>query len=81
MLELHRLRLGLGLGLGRRGLKVRGLSHVFWAACGRAGTPHFPGPRDSSAGNGPAEVALGLTDQRMGWKAGCQMDTMDAQAC
>lgn len=71
-LELDTRRLGLGLGLGGKGPKVGGLSGGFWAASGRAGTPHFPGPRDSFAENGPAEVALGLTDQRPGGRAGCR---------
>ena len=38
--------------------------------CGLAGTPHFPGPRDSFAENSPAEVALGQTDQRTAGQAG-----------
>ena len=70
-LELDTCRLGLELGLGQRGPKVGGLSSGFWANCGCTGTPHFPGPRDSFAENGPAELSLWLTDQRMGGQVGC----------
>lgn len=69
-LELDTCRLGLELGLGQRGPKVGGLSSGFRANCGCAGTPHFPGPRDSFAENSPAEVALGQTDQRTAGQAG-----------
>ena len=79
-LELDTRRLGLGLGLEGKGPKVGGLSGGFWAASGRAGTPHFPGPRDSFAENGPAEVALGLTDQRPGGRAGCRTGAAAAPA-
>ena len=71
---------GWGWGLGGKGPKVGGLSGGFWAASGRAGTPHFPGPRDSFAENGPAEVALGLTDQRPGGRAGCRTGAAAAPA-
>ena len=79
-LDTRRLGLELGLGLGGRGLKVSELSGGFCCACGRSGTPHFPGPRDTFSENGPAEVALGLTDQRPGSQVGCQMGTVHVPA-
>ena len=79
-LDTRRLGLELGLGLGGRGLKVSELSGGFWCACGRSGTPHFPGPRDTFSENGPAEVALGLTDQRLGSQVGCRMGAVHAPA-
>ncbi|OZC05539.1 homeobox domain protein [Onchocerca flexuosa] len=79
-LELDTRRLGPGLGLGGRGPKVGGLSGGLCGAFGPAGAPHFPGPRDSFAENGPAELTLGLPDQRTGGQAGCRMGATEAPA-
>lgn len=78
--DTRRLGLALALGLGGRGPKVGGLRGGFGAACGRALTPHFPGPRDSFAENGPAELTLGLTDPRTGGQAGWRMGAAGAPA-
>ena len=51
--------------------ELGGPSGGLWAAFGFAGTPHFPGPRDSFAENGPAELTLDLTNQRTGSQVGC----------
>ena len=80
-LELDTRQLRPGLVLGGRGPKVGGLSGGLCAACVRAGAPHFPGPRGSLAENGPAELALGLPDQRTGGQAGWRMGAAEAPAC
>ena len=69
-----------GAGAWGEGPKVSGPSGGFEAACGHAGTPHFPGSRDSFAENSPAGASLGLTDQRLGSKAGFRMGTTEAPA-